>query len=46
MPLKLKTFTLSFLQGDMKNYKETQNELITEIYYKKLKFITNRDNKY
>ena len=46
MPLKLKTFTLSFLQGDMKNYKETQNELITEIYCKELKFTTNRDNKY
>ena len=46
MPLKLKTYTLSFLQGDMKNYKETQNELITEIYCKKLKRLTNRDNKY
>ena len=46
MPLKLKTFTLSFLQGDMKNYKETQNELITEMFCKKLKFTTNRDNKY
>ena len=52
MPLKLKKsqggqgpFTLSFLQGDMKNYKETQNELITEIYCKELKCLINRDNK-
>ena len=46
MPLKLRTYTLSFLQGDMKNYKETQNALITEIYYKELKRLINRDNKY
>ena len=46
MPLKLKTFTLSFLQGELKNYKETQNELITEIYCKRRKFTTNKDNKY
>ena len=46
MPLKLKNFTLSFQQGDMKNYKETQNELITQIYYKELKYLINKDNKY
>lgn len=46
MPLKLKIFTLSFLQGDMKNYKETQNELIIEIYCKELKRLINRDSKY
>ena len=45
MPLKLKNFTLSFQQGDMKNYKETQNELITEIYCKELKYLINNDNK-
>lgn len=46
MPLKLKTYTLSFQQGDMKNYKEIQNELIIEIYCKELKRLTNKDNKY
>ena len=46
MPLKLKNFTLSLLQGDMKNYKETQNELITEIYCKELKCLINKDNRY
>ena len=46
MPRKLNQYTLSFLQGELKNYKEIQNELITEMYCKKLKFITNRDNKY
>ena len=46
MPLKLKNFTLSFLQGDMKNYKETQKELITEIYCKELNRLINKDNKY
>ena len=43
---KLKIYTLSFLQGELKNYKEILNVLITEIYCKKLKFTTNRDNKY
>ena len=28
MPLKLRNYTLSFQQGDMKNYKEIQNALI------------------
>ena len=53
MPLKLKKsqggqgpFTLSFLQGDMKNYKEIQNELIIEIYCKELNRLINKDNKY
>lgn len=46
MPRKLKSYILSFLQGELKNYKEIQNVLIIKIYYKKLKFIINRDNKY
>lgn len=46
MPLKLKNFTLSFQRGDMKNYKEIQNELIIEIYCKKLNRLINKDNKY
>ena len=46
MPLKLKNFTLSFLQGELKNYKETLSVLITEMNCKRLKFITNKDNKY
>ena len=46
MPLKLKNFTLSFQLGDMKNYKEIQNELIIEIYCKELNRLINKDNKY
>ena len=46
MPLKLKNFTLSFLQGELKNYKETLSVLITEMNCKRLKFIINKDNKY
>lgn len=46
MPLKLKTFTLSFLQGELKNYKEIQNELIIMKLLKELKRLINRDNKY
>ena len=46
MPLKLKNFTLSFQRGELKNYKEIQNELIIEIYCKELNGLINKDNKY